>query len=182
LSGKTFYQGGAKKTGTMPNRGAVTNTITTQGGQYTIPSGYHNGSGKVTASFSNLSAGNIKRGVNVGGVVGTYETEIVSAGIMKCINGTSADIINREGGNYETISSSSSKITTSSLFVLRESGYKGFTIQNLGPYKIISNNEGVINSGQTVQSGYSPVIYNPNKSSVKITTTTTSVTYSEYIK
>lgn len=72
LSGKTAYKNGAKLTGTMTNRGAVTNTITTQDGQYTIPSGYHNGSGKVTASFSNLSAGNIKSGVNIGGIVGTY--------------------------------------------------------------------------------------------------------------
>lgn len=36
-------------TGTMPNRGAVTNTIATAGGTYTIPEGYHNGSGVVTA-------------------------------------------------------------------------------------------------------------------------------------
>ena len=74
LSGRTFYGSNyTKQTGTMPNRGAVTNTITTQGGSYTIPAGYHNGSGKVTASFSNLSAGNIKSGVNIGGVVGTLK-------------------------------------------------------------------------------------------------------------
>lgn len=72
LSGKTFASGnGVGLTGTMTNRGAVTSTITTQGGQYTVPSGYHSGSGKITASFANLSAGNIKSGVNVGGVVGT---------------------------------------------------------------------------------------------------------------
>lgn len=71
LSGKTAYVNGVKRTGTMTNRGTVTNTITTQGGTYTIPSGYHTGSGKVTASFSNLTASNIKSGVNIGGVVGT---------------------------------------------------------------------------------------------------------------
>ncbi len=70
LSGKTIGTENGLVTGTMPNRGAVTNTITTQGGQYTIPSGYHNGSGKVTASFANLTAGNVKKGVNIGGVVG----------------------------------------------------------------------------------------------------------------
>ncbi len=41
----------------MPNRGTVSNTITTQGGSYTIPAGYHSGSGKVTANFANLVAG-----------------------------------------------------------------------------------------------------------------------------
>ena len=72
LSGKTAYVNGNKVTGTMTNRGTVNQTITTQGGSYTIPAGYHSGSGKVTANFTNLSAGNIKAGVNVGGVVGTY--------------------------------------------------------------------------------------------------------------
>ncbi len=72
LQGKTIGTENGLVDGTMPNRGTVTNTITTQGGSYTIPSGYHSGSGKVTASFSNLSAGNVKEGVNIGGVVGTY--------------------------------------------------------------------------------------------------------------
>ena len=73
LSGKTASTDAGEITGTMPNRGAVSNTITTQGGSYTIPSGYHNGSGIITASFSNLSADNVKKGVNIGGVVGTYD-------------------------------------------------------------------------------------------------------------
>lgn len=72
LLSKTAYAKGSKLTGTMPNRGTVTNTITTQGGAYTIPAGYHNGSGKVTASFGNLMARNIKSGINIGGVAGTY--------------------------------------------------------------------------------------------------------------
>ena len=72
LQGKTIGTEDGLVDGTMPNRGAVTNTITTQGGEYTIPSGYHNGSGKVTASFANLTAENIKSGVNIGGIVGTY--------------------------------------------------------------------------------------------------------------
>jgi len=82
LSGKTFYQGGSKKTGTMPNRGAVTNTITTQGGSYTIPAGYHSGSGKVTANFANLVPENIKSGVNIGGVVGTLQPLNVISGYL----------------------------------------------------------------------------------------------------
>ena len=75
LSGKTFNSAsGVGITGTMTNRGAVTSTITTQGGQYTVPSGYHSGSGKITANITNLVAGNIKSGVNVGGVVGNLVT------------------------------------------------------------------------------------------------------------
>lgn len=74
LSGKTFSNAsGNNLTGTMPNRGVVNQTITTQGGQYNIPAGYHDGSGKVTATFANLVAGNVKSGVNIGGVVGTLQ-------------------------------------------------------------------------------------------------------------
>ena len=49
LSGKTAWVKGSKVTGTMPNRGAVTQTLNA-GGSYTIPEGYHNGSGKITAA------------------------------------------------------------------------------------------------------------------------------------
>ena len=49
LSGRTAWVKGQKVTGTMPNRGAITQTLNA-GGSYTIPEGYHNGSGKVTAA------------------------------------------------------------------------------------------------------------------------------------
>ncbi|MNJ48267.1 hypothetical protein D3C77_434570 [compost metagenome] len=48
LAGTTI----AGTAGTMPNRGAVTNTITEQNGSYTIPAGYHNGGGKVSATYA----------------------------------------------------------------------------------------------------------------------------------
>ena len=49
LSGRTFYSNSwTKQTGTMVNRGAVSKSIN-PGSSYTIPAGYHNGSGKVTA-------------------------------------------------------------------------------------------------------------------------------------
>lgn len=48
LSGKTFTNDNGAQTGTMINRGAVSGTASpTQ--PYTIPEGYHNGSGVVTA-------------------------------------------------------------------------------------------------------------------------------------
>lgn len=54
----------------MPNRGSLAQTLTTQGGQYNLPSGYYSG-GYVKAQFPNLIASNIKEGINIGGVVGT---------------------------------------------------------------------------------------------------------------
>lgn len=71
LAGVPFSNGtGNNRTGTMPNRGAISQTITTQGGAVTIPDGYHNGAGVISASFANLIAAYIKDGVNIGGVVG----------------------------------------------------------------------------------------------------------------
>lgn len=49
LSGSTAYAKGNKITGTMTNREAVTFSLNA-GGSYTIPAGYHNGSGKITAN------------------------------------------------------------------------------------------------------------------------------------
>ena len=48
LIGETAYVDGEKVTGTMPNNGAKASTLSA-GGSYTIPAGYHNGSGKVIA-------------------------------------------------------------------------------------------------------------------------------------
>lgn len=51
LSGKTFYNNDPKTkvTGTMPDQGAKTASLNC-GASYTIPAGYHNGSGKITAN------------------------------------------------------------------------------------------------------------------------------------
>lgn len=73
LATKTAYKGGTKVTGTMKNNGAVTGNITTKTGQYTVPQGYHDGSGKVgiaSAEQAKLIAANIRSGVTILGVEG----------------------------------------------------------------------------------------------------------------
>ena len=49
LSGKNAWVNGVKVNGSMVNQGAKTASLNA-GGSYTIPAGYHNGSGKVTAN------------------------------------------------------------------------------------------------------------------------------------
>lgn len=74
LSGKTAYIGSGKVTGTMTNNGAVAGTISTKAGTYTVPAGYHNGSGKVQISSTEqakLISSNIKSGVTILGVAGS---------------------------------------------------------------------------------------------------------------
>ena len=109
LSGQTYYNTDAKtkRTGTMPNRGAVNQSLAING-SYTIPAGYHNGSGKVTQNIPtkgaqtytpgtanqtiaagqyltgaqtikgepNLKPENIKKGVSIMGITGSYEGAI----------------------------------------------------------------------------------------------------------
>ncbi len=60
----------------IPIIGAASSTLTTQGGSYTIPRGYHNGRGSVRTNITNLRPENIKSGANVGGVVGTLSPKI----------------------------------------------------------------------------------------------------------
>lgn len=74
LAGKTAYVKGVKKTGTMKNNGGVTGTISTKAGQYTVPQGYHDGSGKVSIDSTEqakLIPANIRDGVTILGVEGT---------------------------------------------------------------------------------------------------------------
>lgn len=74
LATKTAHARGTALTGTMPNNGAVSGTISTVSGEYTVPIGYHDGSGKVAIASTEqakIIAGNIRQGVTILGVEGT---------------------------------------------------------------------------------------------------------------
>lgn len=82
LSGKTAYARGSKLTGTMPNNGAVNGSIETKDGTFSIPLGFHDGSGSVSispAEQAKLIAANIKSGIEILGVIGSYSGEAVTA-------------------------------------------------------------------------------------------------------
>lgn len=82
LATKTAYVNGNKLTGTMPNNGAVSGTIDDVSTPYTIPAGYHDGSGTVEVEgteAAKLIPGNIKAGVEILGVTGDYTGEAISA-------------------------------------------------------------------------------------------------------
>lgn len=74
LVNKTAYVRGNKVTGKMPNNGAVSGTISTKSSKYTIPQGYHDGSGTVqisTTEQEKLIPSNIRDGIVILGVEGT---------------------------------------------------------------------------------------------------------------
>ena len=85
LSGVTAYVNGQKITGSMTNRGGVTGNVDTVDGEYAIPAGYHDGSGKVSIDSTEqakIIAENIKAGVMILGVTGSYSGEAVTAGAV----------------------------------------------------------------------------------------------------
>lgn len=82
LEGKTAYVRGTKITGTMPNREGEGGTITEKTQSVPIPQGYHDGSGSVSIDAdeqAKLIPGNIKTGISLLGIEGTYTGEGVTA-------------------------------------------------------------------------------------------------------
>lgn len=82
LDGKTAYKNGTKITGTMANRGGVTGYISDKTVPYTIQAGYHDGSGVVSIAqveSDKIIAGNIKSGVEILGITGSYTGEEITA-------------------------------------------------------------------------------------------------------
>lgn len=130
LSGEIAFSQGNKITGTMPNRGAVSGKIATKDGAYTVPMGYHDGSGTVALDATEkakLIATNIKSGITMFGVTGSYSGEAVTA-------------------HTKTVTSSNAKQT-----VLPDSGYDYLSsvIVNAVPYSTSANAAG----GTTVTIG-----------------------------
>jgi len=106
LATKSAYVNGVKLTGTMPNRGAVTGTISTKDGEYTVQQGYHDGSGKVSINSTErakIIAGNIKSGVQILGVTGDYSGEAVTAQAKTVTSSATAQTVLPDAG-YDYLS------------------------------------------------------------------------------
>ena len=106
LNGKTAYVNGNKLTGNMPNNGAVSGIISEKSGSYVVPQGYHDGSGTVQISSveqAKIIAGNIKSGVEILGVTGTYSGEAGSAQSKTAVPKTTEQIILPDAG-YDYLS------------------------------------------------------------------------------
>lgn len=127
LNTKTAYVNGSKVTGNMPNRGAVTGTISTVAGQYTIQNGYHDGSGKVqidATEQAKIIAGNIKSGVQILGVTGTYSGEAVNVQTKTATPTTAQQTILPDQG-YDYLS----QVTVNAIPVTRtDNQYGGVTV------------------------------------------------------
>lgn len=105
LNGKTAYARGSKITGTMPNNGAVTKTISTKTQEVSIAQGYHDGSGKVSISSTEqakIIPTNIRDGVTILGVTGTMSGTEGAKAQAKTVTPTTAvqNVLPDDGYNY----------------------------------------------------------------------------------
>lgn len=106
LLGKTAHAMGAELTGTMPNNGAVSGAISTKDGVYTVPQGYHDGSGTVgilASEQQKIIPRNIKSGIQILGVTGDYGGEAVTVQAKTATPSTSQQVITPDTG-YDYLS------------------------------------------------------------------------------
>ena len=107
LINKTAYVAASKITGSMPNRGAVSGSIAAVSDEYTVPLGYHDGSGKVSIDPTEqikIIGQNIRQGVTILGVVGTMSgSENVHAQARTATPSVAQFVVTPETGyNYLT--------------------------------------------------------------------------------
>lgn len=105
LTGKTAYARGSKITGTMPNNGAVTKSISTKTQEVSIAQGYHDGSGKVSISSTEqakIIPTNIRDGVTILGVTGTMSGTEGARAQAKTVTPTTSvqNVLPDDGYNY----------------------------------------------------------------------------------
>lgn len=108
LTTKTAYKNGSKLTGTMPNIGSQTGSISTKTGTVTISQGYHDGGGSVgiaSTEQAKLIETNIRQGITILGVQGTMSgSEDVAATQASVTPYTTAQTITpADLGDYNSI-------------------------------------------------------------------------------
>ena len=109
LSGKTFAKAGSVLTGSMTNVGTQVGRFTTKDQIVAIQKGYHDGSGAMmidSTEQAKIIATNIKDGISILGVTGTYTgSELIHSTVANVTPTTAAqDILPTDLGDYNYIS------------------------------------------------------------------------------
>lgn len=94
LTGQTAYVDGEKVTGTMPNNSPAATVLDTETVSYTIPAGYHDGTGSVSLSLETKSATPTKAQQTIepseGKVLSQVTVEAIPAQYVDTSSGTAA--------------------------------------------------------------------------------------------
>lgn len=108
LNNKTAYKNGSKLTGTMPNIGSQTGSISTKTGTVSISQGYHDGGGAIgidSTEQAKLIATNIREGITILGVEGSMSgsEDVLATSASITPYTTSQTITPADLGNYNSI-------------------------------------------------------------------------------
>ncbi len=94
LTGRTAYVAGEKVTGTMPNNSPAATVLDTETASYTIPAGYHDGTGSVSLSLETKSATPTKAQQTIepseGKVLSSVTVKAIPAQYVDTSSGTAA--------------------------------------------------------------------------------------------
>ena len=150
LSGKTFYSNSyTKQTGTMTNNGAITATKNptfsgaTASYSYTVPAGYHNGSGTVSGS---VTMGNATLGVNSPTITPSISSTYTS-GSGYAITGSATTTASVSGAGYASTSASASGTASISGYVAQNSFATGTAPSGVTPTDLSKNTVYKLSSG-----------------------------------
>ena len=130
LSGTIAYVNKNKITGSMTNNGAVAGVISTVAGAYVVPAGFHNGLGSVSIDSTEqakIIAENIKNGITILGVTGTYGGETPAATAISITPYLTAKTILPPSG-YDYIS----QVTMAAITITRSDNAAGGVTVTIG--------------------------------------------------
>lgn len=103
LDGKFAYVDGEKVEGTMVNNGAVSKSLTPSATSYTVPAGYHDGTGKVSITTEEKSATPTKSAQTITPTSGKVLSKVTVAAIPAAyqdVSGVTAEAANVLDGKY----------------------------------------------------------------------------------
>lgn len=140
LAGKVIVDAtGAIKTGTMANNGAVAKTLTTSDSSYTVPAGYHSGSGKVSVTPEDKS------------VTPTKAAQDVTATTGKVLNKVSVAAIPDAYQDVTAVTAGAANVLTGKTFVAADGTVVDGTMVNNGAVtKVLDTST----TSYTVPAGY----------------------------
>lgn len=138
LENKIAYGASGRIVGSMKNNGSQTINVYSANRSYTISKGYHDGSGSVqisSADASKLIASNIKRGITILGVTGSYQGSTSSSGIQVKTGTTTLTSINTGLSSIDKFIMYSNRILSEGLVnVVYDSSKSDVTLTVCGEY------------------------------------------------
>lgn len=126
LAGKTAFVNKQELTGSMPNIGKETLTVTDVNKPVKISAGYHDGSGEAKVDTTNITPNNIREGVTILNVTGTMSgSEGVVAEAIE-VTSTTSEQVKTPSAGYTHIS----QVTVKKIpYVESENGSNGITVK-----------------------------------------------------